>query len=474
MSQHRHGRGVTVALLMRRHLIVMPSSTPPRLITSTGSPAWPRHRRSCTPADLPGRPQRLPDLSSLRRVWRVVQRRATRSGWLDPTRWARRHSGRCTAAPSYRPWRCSAAPVAGAPRLGRPGGRRPDEVLDDQTAASARRGQTGEIFMQSRPGSDPPTVTSGPPPRRMGGIPLGDLGHFDQDGYLYLSDRRVDMFTVGSREHLPRAEIEGNLCAHPDVLSCLVVGVPHDDLGRSAMPHDPAGRGADLDADGVQAFLRSAWRTGCPEPSVRRPAAAATTPARPGAPPWDEIITPAARASLPPDITARQRFRCIGDRTVQRRHPRSRRCSPIAQGLRHGFSTSAQLTAAIANPKTRVSARITTMSPSKTNRPTTGNASPARPGARRTAVGPPAQGHHHRAAQDAVSGVGTVEHQQASSTPASTAPIAVRTTNWPRVAGVSPSGRPAATPRSGRPPGRCRPSANGCAPTGAPGRPGER
>ena len=69
---------------------------------------------------------------------------------------------------------------------------------------------------------------------RDGWDSLGDLGYFDADGFLYLNDRRVDMFTVGGRNVYP-AEIESALSAHPDVLSCLVVGVPDGDLGQ--VPH---------------------------------------------------------------------------------------------------------------------------------------------------------------------------------------------------------------------------------------------
>ncbi|WP_444543020.1 AMP-binding enzyme, partial [Mycobacterium celatum] len=80
---------------------------------------------------------------------------------------------------------------------------------------------------------------------------LGDLGHFDEDGFLYLSDRRVDMFTVGGRNVYP-AEIENALSAHPDVLSCLVVGVPDDDLGQ--VPYALVQAEA-LDEEAVRAFL---------------------------------------------------------------------------------------------------------------------------------------------------------------------------------------------------------------------------
>jgi bile acid-coenzyme A ligase len=82
---------------------------------------------------------------------------------------------------------------------------------------------------------------------------LGDLGYFDAEGFLYISDRRVDMFTVGGRNVYP-AEIEAALSEHPDVLSCLVVGVPHEDLGQ--VPYALVQAGAELDEQTVQEFVR--------------------------------------------------------------------------------------------------------------------------------------------------------------------------------------------------------------------------
>ncbi|WP_343708179.1 AMP-binding protein [Mycobacterium sp.] len=73
------------------------------------------------------------------------------------------------------------------------------------------------------------------------------------DGFLYISDRRVDMFTVGGRNVYP-AEIEAALSEHPDVLSCLVVGVPHQDLGQ--VPYALVQAGTALDEPTVQQFLR--------------------------------------------------------------------------------------------------------------------------------------------------------------------------------------------------------------------------
>ena len=86
--------------------------------------------------------------------------------------------------------------------------------------------------MRPPPGSAPTYRYIGAKAKSRDGLDsLGDLGYFDEDGYLYLNDRRVDMFTVGGRNVYP-AEIEGALSAHPDVLSCLVVGVPDEDLGQ--------------------------------------------------------------------------------------------------------------------------------------------------------------------------------------------------------------------------------------------------
>jgi bile acid-coenzyme A ligase len=108
------------------------------------------------------------------------------------------------------------------------------KVLDDD-GNECPPGVSGEIYMRPSPGSAPTYRYIGATAKQCEGWDsLGDLGYFDEDGFLYLNDRRVDMFTVGGRNVYP-AEIESALSAHPDVLSCLVVGVPHEDLGQ--VPH---------------------------------------------------------------------------------------------------------------------------------------------------------------------------------------------------------------------------------------------
>jgi len=125
------------------------------------------------------------------------------------------------------------------------------KVLDDD-GNECPPGVVGEIYMRPAPGSAPTYRYVGATAKsRDGWDSLGDLGYFDEDGFLYLNDRRVDMFTVGGRNVYP-AEIESALSAHPNVLSCLAVGVPDDDLGH--VPYVLV-QADDLDEADVIAFL---------------------------------------------------------------------------------------------------------------------------------------------------------------------------------------------------------------------------
>ncbi len=60
---------------------------------------------------------------------------------------------------------------------------------------------------------------------------LGDIGYLDEDGYLFLSDRRIDMIVSGGVNIYP-AEIEGVLAGHEAVADVAVFGVPDDDMGE--------------------------------------------------------------------------------------------------------------------------------------------------------------------------------------------------------------------------------------------------
>ena len=94
-------------------------------------------------------------------------------------------------------------------------------------------GEVGEIYMRRPEGTAPSYAYRGAEPRTLPGgwESLGDIGSFDDEGYLYLADRRADMILVGGSNVYP-AEIEAALDEHPLVASSAVIGLPDDDLGN--------------------------------------------------------------------------------------------------------------------------------------------------------------------------------------------------------------------------------------------------
>jgi len=97
-------------------------------------------------------------------------------------------------------------------------------------------GESGEIWFRNVMGSDfeyhnAPEKTASA--HRDGGFgTLGDIGFLDADGYLFLSDRKIDMVVSGGVNIYP-AEVEGVLAAHPAVADVAVFGIPHDEMGEA-------------------------------------------------------------------------------------------------------------------------------------------------------------------------------------------------------------------------------------------------
>lgn len=135
------------------------------------------------------------------------------------------------------------------------------EVLDDD-GNPLPPGETGQIWFRSKMGTDfeyhgDPDKTAAA--HRDGGWgTLGDVGHRDADGYLHLSDRRIDMIISGGVNIYP-AEIEGALAAHPSVADAAVFGVPDEEMGEQVMAVvelvDGA-RGSDVLAAELEAHCR--------------------------------------------------------------------------------------------------------------------------------------------------------------------------------------------------------------------------
>jgi long-chain acyl-CoA synthetase len=63
---------------------------------------------------------------------------------------------------------------------------------------------------------------------------MGDVGRVDEDGYLYLSDRKAFTIISGGVNIYPQ-EIEDVLLQHPSVLDVAVIGVPDQEFGESVL-----------------------------------------------------------------------------------------------------------------------------------------------------------------------------------------------------------------------------------------------
>ena len=63
-------------------------------------------------------------------------------------------------------------------------------------------------------------------------VPLRDLVRRDEEGYIYVVDRKKDMFISGGENIYP-AEVERVIAAHPAVAEVSVIGIPHEKWGET-------------------------------------------------------------------------------------------------------------------------------------------------------------------------------------------------------------------------------------------------
>ncbi len=98
--------------------------------------------------------------------------------------------------------------------------------------------------------NDPDKTKEAMHPR--GWMTLGDIGHVDEDGFLYLTDRKSHMIISGGVNIYPQ-EIENLLVTHDKVMDAAVIGAPDPDLGEKVVavvqPIDMADAGEALEAE---------------------------------------------------------------------------------------------------------------------------------------------------------------------------------------------------------------------------------
>ncbi|UCD78807.1 MAG: AMP-binding protein, partial [Desulfobacterales bacterium] len=84
----------------------------------------------------------------------------------------------------------------------------------------------------------------------------GDIGLFDDDGYLYIVDRLKDMIITGGENVYPR-EVEELLYTRPEVLECAVVGLPDRNWGERVTAFIVPQKGRQPDPAALKSFLKA-------------------------------------------------------------------------------------------------------------------------------------------------------------------------------------------------------------------------
>jgi long-chain acyl-CoA synthetase len=130
----------------------------------------------------------------------------------------------------------------------------------DEDGMEVPAGTVGEILAKRRNAGDF-TYHNDPEKRaaaeKDGLLAPGDVGYLDEEGYLYLCDRKSDMILSGGANIYP-AEIEAELLKLPGVADCAVFGIPDDEFGEAVHAVVQPIAGAKLDSASMRSALRIA------------------------------------------------------------------------------------------------------------------------------------------------------------------------------------------------------------------------
>ncbi|MCH7511196.1 MAG: acyl--CoA ligase [Chloroflexi bacterium] len=129
-------------------------------------------------------------------------------------------------------------------------------ILDEE-GNECSSGQVGEVVLKMTAGerfyyADPENTAK---TWRDGWVYTGDLGYLDEDGYLYIADRKKDMIIRGGY-NVYSIEVENALYEHADVVEVAVLPMPHKILGQDILAVVRLAKGASLDLETAREFLR--------------------------------------------------------------------------------------------------------------------------------------------------------------------------------------------------------------------------
>jgi acyl-CoA synthetase (AMP-forming)/AMP-acid ligase II len=133
-----------------------------------------------------------------------------------------------------------------------------DLRIVDDSGQLVRVGEIGEIICQSPLATEGyyrnPEATNAS--FRDGWFYTGDLGYFDEEGYLFVAGRKKDMIKSGGISIYP-LEIESVIYSHPDILEAAVIGVPHSEWGEAAKAVVVLKPGSSMQAEDLMAFCKT-------------------------------------------------------------------------------------------------------------------------------------------------------------------------------------------------------------------------
>ncbi|MBO9607582.1 MAG: acyl--CoA ligase [Paenibacillaceae bacterium] len=137
-------------------------------------------------------------------------------------------------------------------------GQKPFEVrIVDEDGRELAAGETGEIVCRgeammrgywNNPAETERTI-------RNGWLHTGDMGRFDEDGYLYVVDRKKDMIIVGA-SNVYSSEVEAVAGRHPSVAEIAVVGMPREEEGEEIAAIVELRDRTELTLDQLRTFCR--------------------------------------------------------------------------------------------------------------------------------------------------------------------------------------------------------------------------
>lgn len=131
-----------------------------------------------------------------------------------------------------------------------------DIKIIDSAGEELPQGGTGEVLIKGpiimpgywgKPEATAQTVIDG-------WLHTGDIGHVDEDGFLYITDRAKDMIIRGG-ENIYCVEIEQRLVDHPEILDAAVIGVAHPELGEEVKAVVQIGTDSALSEADIKAWV---------------------------------------------------------------------------------------------------------------------------------------------------------------------------------------------------------------------------